>query len=118
MGRTSEKREFSRFSVGFELAISSKDPQGRKFRDRAVLKDISGGGAKFTTLMGNSYFSGQILELIIQLPSTGEDTSAFLRGNATVIWVKKKKELQDPKTRRYRTEIAVKLESHLDFGRI
>jgi hypothetical protein len=116
MGSTSEKREFNRFPVEFDLEISATDPKGNDFYDRTVLTDISVDGAKFKTQMGKKYFSGQILRLIIQLPKAG-DTSAFLKGNATVIWVKAKKN-QDPHSRQLYTEIAVKLESHLNFGRI
>jgi len=54
------------------LEVYSEDAEGKKFNDKAVLKDVSGGGAKFLTKKSDMYFPGQLLKIIILLPGTDE----------------------------------------------
>ncbi len=68
----------------FVLEVASEDSEGNKFSDRAVLKDISGEGARFITQEADKYFAGQSVEMTIYLPGTNE-VKADMRGTATVI---------------------------------
>ena len=49
-----------------------------------MLKDISGGGAKFITRNARRYFLGQLLDLKIYLPGT-DDVKGYMKGDATVV---------------------------------
>lgn len=84
MNNKSDKREFERFPVDFVLEVSAKDIEGNSYDDKAVLKNVSGGGAKFMTRQSAKYFLGQPLEITIYLPGTN-DVNAHMRGKATVV---------------------------------
>lgn len=84
MNNKSDKREFERFPVDFVLEVSAEDIEGNKYDDKTVLKNISGGGAKFITRQSAKYFLGQSLEITIYLPGTN-DVNAHMRGKATVV---------------------------------
>jgi len=116
MNNKSVKREFDRFPVEFVLEVASEDREGNKFKERTVLKDISGEGARFITQQAGKYFPGQSLEMTIYLPGTNE-VKADMRGTATVIRIDP---LNDSEKTNKSPEgcIAVKFETHLNFARI
>ena len=62
----------------------AEDIEGDRYDDKVVLKNVSGGGAKFVTQQSAKYFLGQPLEIIIYLPGTN-DVNAHMRGKATVV---------------------------------
>ena len=84
MPTKSEQREFERFPMEFVLEVSGLDDEGKRFNEKAVLKNISGGGAKFITKQSARYFLCQPLEMTIYLPGT-DDVKAHMRGDATVV---------------------------------
>lgn len=86
MNNKSDKRAFNRFPMEFVLEVSAKDSEGNKYKEKTVLKDISGDGAKFITQQAGKYFPGQSLEMTIYLPGPN-DVKADMRGKATVVRV-------------------------------
>ncbi len=115
MSNPSDKREFNRFPIDFVLEISTKDIEGREFIDNAVLKDISGGGAKFLTQKPEKYFLGQSLDIYINMPGTG-DVSAKMKTSATIVRID---QVDQSKSEPKNTEITVsiKYNTHLNFER-
>ena len=79
-----EKREFDRNPMDLIVEVSADDKLGNTFKDKPLLKDISGGGLKFLSKQTEKYFSGQSLEIIIELPGT-RDVKAQMKGKATVV---------------------------------
>ena len=84
MNNKPERRKFNRFLITLEVEVFAEDIEGDRYDDKVVLKNISGGGAKFITQQSAKYFSGQPLEIIISLPGTN-DVKAHMRGKATVV---------------------------------
>jgi len=72
MDDRSDRRKFDRFPIDFVLEVYSEDVEGKKFKDKPVLEDISGEGAKFLTQNSDMYFPGQLLEITVFLPGTDE----------------------------------------------
>lgn len=79
-----DRRKSKRILVDFVLKVSARDIEGNKYIDNTVLRDVSGGGAKFITRQPDKYFLGQPLEITIYLPRT-DDVHAYLKGTATVV---------------------------------
>ena len=115
MHTKSEQREFERYPMEFVLEVSGVDKEGKKFNEKAVLKNFSGGGANFITRQSGRYFLFQSLELTVYLPGTN-DVKAQMRGPATVVRI-------DPPSRRGgegKNEgpgVAVKFDTPLKFKR-
>jgi hypothetical protein len=84
MNNKPERRAFNRFPIEFVMEVSAEDSEGNKFNEKTMLKNISGGGAKFITQQAGKYFPCQSLEIIIYLPDTDE-VKACMRGTATVL---------------------------------
>lgn len=84
MNSHSDKRDFDRFPIEFEMEVIGTDPKGKKFFEKTRLKDVSGGGVSFVPILVGNYFTGQPLELKIYLPGAG-NLSACLEGSAKVI---------------------------------
>jgi len=111
-----DRREFERISIGFVLEVLAEDFEGNSYTDRAVLQDVSGGGAKFVTKQREKYFPGQILEISIHLPGTDE-VKAYMKGKATVVRINSTDDPRKRETGR-RTRIAVKFENPLHLERL
>lgn len=116
MNNSSDKREFERFPMEFVLEVAAEDVEGKTFNEKAVLKNISGGGAKFTTQQADKYFTGQSLEMTIYLPGTN-NVKGHMKGKATVVRIDP---LSDSgigeKSRRF--SVAVKFDTRLNFERL
>jgi len=84
MTDNTDRRGFERFSMEFVVEVASKDVEEKIFNEKTVLKDISGGGAKFITRNAQRYFLGQLLDLKIYLPGT-DDVKGCMKGEATVV---------------------------------
>ena len=84
MKKKVDKREFERIPIEFVLKVFAEDVGGKKFEDKAILKDVSGEGARFITQQVGKYFQGQSLEVTIYLPGTN-DVKADMKGAATVV---------------------------------
>jgi len=84
MTDNTDRRGFERFSMEFVVEVASKDVEEKIFNEKAVLKDISGGGAKLITRNAQRYFLGQLLDLKIYLPGT-DDVKGYMKGDATVM---------------------------------
>lgn len=116
MKKKHERRAFDRYSVQLMIKVIVAGSEGTHYEEKAVLENISGGGAKFNSQSIERYFLGQPLELLIDLPGTS-DVKACMRVKATVVRI-------DPVTysdfRRDRGDggIAVQFDSHLKFERI
>jgi hypothetical protein len=110
------RREFGRFPMEFVVEVSAEDNERKQFNEKTMLKDISGGGAKFLTQQAGKYFPGQSLEMNIYLPGTDE-VNARMRGKATVVRI-------DPlvdsgiKEKGQRISIAVKVDAPFSFERV
>ena len=115
MNNTSERREFNRFKIEFLIEVAAKDKKGEIFHENTVLKNISGGGAKFTTWKVDNYFLGQELKMTLFLPGTG-DVNAHMSVKAQVMRI-------DPSKKEYKEEknaegcVAVRFDTLLNFER-
>jgi hypothetical protein len=65
MNTKSDRRDFDRFPADFEIEVAAEDSEGKKYKEKTVLRNISGGGAKFITQQDGKYFPGQILEMTV-----------------------------------------------------
>ena len=116
MNNKSEKRKFKRYLMEVALEVSGEDAAGNRYKDKAVLMNVSGEGAMFTTGLSDKYFLDQLLELTICLPGT-DDVNARMRGKATVIRI-------DPlveagmKEKGRRIGIGVKVDAPFRFERV
>jgi len=84
MTYNTDRRKSERFSMEFVVEVASKDVEEKIFNEKAVLKDVSGGGAKFITRNIRRYFLGQLLDLKIYLPGT-DDVEGYMKGEAVVV---------------------------------
>ena len=84
MNHSTDKREFNRLPLDLSMEVTAENIDGDIFIDRAILADVSGGGAKFLTQKPDRYFLGQLLEIAIIMPGTN-NISAQMRTNATVV---------------------------------
>lgn len=114
MNGDSNYREFDRFYIEFEMEVVGENIVGKKFREKTVLKDISGGGALFVSKLVENYFLGQPLELTINLPGTGNAT-AFMEGNAKVVRIIQQSG-SDMKQKNQEISVAVTLDKSLQLG--
>lgn len=116
MTDNADRRGFERFLMEFVVEVASKDIKEKIFNEKVVLKDISGGGAKFITRNARRYFLGQLLDLKIYLPGT-DDVKGYMKGEATVVRI-------DPfdssgiDEKNQDAGIAIEFNSWLNFGRI
>ena len=67
MNNKSERRDFDRFPIEFEIEVAAQDSEGKKYSENTILKNISGGGARFITQQASKYFTGQLLEMTVLL---------------------------------------------------
>jgi len=116
MNNKSERREFERLPIEFVLEVYSEDVEGKKFEEKAVLGDVSGGGAKFLTKKSDMYFPGQLLEITVFLPGTDE-MEAHMKAKATVVRIDPSNDSEKNNKSREHC-IAVKFIAHLNFERI
>jgi len=113
MDKESDKREFKRLPIDFVLEVFSEDVEGKKFEDKSVLEDVSGGGANFLTQKSDMYSPGQLLEITILLPGTDE-MEAYMKAKAIVVRI-------DPSNNSEKNNkspedcISVKFETPLNF---
>jgi hypothetical protein len=113
MNHESDRRDFDRFPIAFAIEVSGKDRAGRAHRERTILSDISGGGARFITQHPDRYFPNQPLDLTIYLPGTKE-VKAQMRGEARVVRIGDSDDVPEGGG----ISIAVKLYTCLQFKRI
>jgi hypothetical protein len=116
MNHNTDKREFDRFPIEFVMEVAAEDSEGERYKEKTVLKDISGNGAKFITQQARKYFPGQSLEMTIYLPGTN-DVKADMRGTATVVRIDSLSNSGIGGKSREMC-IAVKLETPLKFQRV
>lgn len=112
----SDRREFRRFSIEFETDITATDIKGKTFHDRTVLLNVSGSGANFLTQLTESYYGGQLLEMVIYFPGT-KDVKACMKADATVVRIDAVDSLQ-PGGERPQKRIALAFDSQLHFERL
>lgn len=116
MNKESNKREFERLPIDFVLEVYSEDVEGIKFEDKAVLKDVSGGGANFLTKKPDMYFQGQLLDITILLPGTDE-METHMKARAIVARIAPSNDSEkDSKNRA--GDIAIRFATHLNFARL
>lgn len=115
MNHSIDKREFKRLPIDLSMEVTAERSDGDLFIDKAVLEDVSGGGAKFITQNPEKYFLGQLLKIAIIMPGTS-DISAQMRTDATVVRIdpadKSKNESQN-----MGITVAVKFNKRLNFER-
>jgi hypothetical protein len=107
-----EQRVFSRHWVSFPVIVSRPGRQDADNREKAVLRDISGGGALFISTNPENYYPGQLLKISIMLDGT-EDVKARIQTEATVIRIHKE---EDPEKKH--AAIAVQFDRSFEFERI
>jgi hypothetical protein len=83
MAEKAERREDSRFRIELITQVTAKGADGKTFKEKTLLRNMSGGGANFITSQADRYFQGQPLNIKIDLPGT-VDLMASLQGVATV----------------------------------
>ena len=65
MNNKSDRRDFDRFPIEFEIEVAAQDSEGKKYSENTILRNISGGGARFITQQASKYFTGQPLEVTV-----------------------------------------------------
>jgi hypothetical protein len=115
MNNKPDRRDFDRFPIAFLMEVAATDNKGNKYKEKTVLKNISGEGAKFITKQTGKYFPGQSLELTIYLPGSAE-VKARMSAKATVMRLDP---LSNSKIdgRSQMISIAIKLDTPLHFAR-
>jgi hypothetical protein len=83
MNNKPDRRNFNRFPIEFVMEVAAKDREGNMYGEKAILKNVSGGGAKFISQQAEGYLPGQPLEMTVYLPGTNK-MKACMRGAATV----------------------------------
>jgi len=83
-GTAENKREYDRYPLEFEVDVSTCSGTEKKFLERVILKDVSGGGACFISSQPEFYGIGRKIFLAICLPGTSR-ADARMEGRATVI---------------------------------
>lgn len=83
MAEKSERREDRRFRIDLITQVTAKSADGKTFREKTLLRNMSGGGASFITRQADRYFQGQQLNIKIDLPEI-VDLKACFQGTATV----------------------------------
>ena len=111
-----DRRAFDRFPIEFEIEVTTEDMEMEKYKEKVLLKNISGEGVKFVTRQADKYAIGQQLEISIYLPENDE-VKARMRGKATVV------RIDPPRSSRIREKneemgIAVKFHNRLYFERL
>ncbi|MGA1864170.1 MAG: PilZ domain-containing protein [bacterium] len=116
MNNVLERREFDRFRMNFPMEVSAKDINSNIFKEKTVLNNISGGGAKFLTGNIDKYYRGQKLQMILYLPGA-INVEAFMKAGAKVIRIDP---LNEPVSGQKNKDkgIAVKFETLLNFERV
>ncbi len=115
MNNPTDKRDFKRLPIDLSLKVTAENIEGEKFIDRAVLEDVSGGGAKFLTQKPEKYFQGQLLEIAINMPGTS-DISAQMKTSATVVRIDQS-DISKNESHNKETTVAVKFNTRLNFER-
>ena len=111
-----EKRAFDRIKMDLLMQVSADDKSGNTYQDKALLKDISGGGVNFSTRLTDKYFCGQSLKIIIELPGTG-DVKARMKAKATVLRIDSPEDT-DKKERDQQSNVAARFDIPLTFERL
>ena len=114
--RQFDRRAFDRFPIEFEIEVTTEDMGRDKYKEKALLKNISGEGVKFVTRQADKYAIGQQLEISICLPEN-DKVKARMRGKATVVRI----DLPGSSRIREKNEemgIAVKFHNRLYFERL
>jgi len=81
-----ERRSFERFPLELNVEIYNIDNGPKEFVETTQLRDISGGGARFVSLLPEKYSIGQRLFVAIVLPETATRQPS-MQGKATVVWI-------------------------------
>lgn len=84
--QSDNSREFERYSITLNAEVKSVDDRANDLSETTVLKDISGGGARFVTAHPSYYGIGQKVDLIIQLPG-GDTLNTKMEGVGKVVWM-------------------------------
>jgi hypothetical protein len=111
----SDTRHFERFSIDFTIEVIAYGRDGGKHREKTILEDISGEGARFLTGRAERYFVGQTLEVSIYLPETDE-VKASMKGKAKVVRIGPCSNA-DSSGQSQPVSVAVKLDNPLSFER-
>jgi hypothetical protein len=117
MEGTADNRAFPRLRTDFVMEVVAEAPSGGKCVDRALLWDVSGGGAKFMTEDARGYFPGQAIEIAICLPGTS-DTGACMKGKGTVLRVESSIAKDGKKTNQAAIAIRINEPLHLERLRV
>jgi len=81
-----DKREYQRYSISFQAEVISQDDFDNHLSETTMLKDISGGGARFVSNHPERYSIGKKVHLSIQLPGDSL-LNAKMEGLAKVAWM-------------------------------
>ncbi len=112
----SHKRDFDRFPLAFRVAVAFQNKTGERVYDEAELKDISGNGAMFITLIPEQYYPGQGLELTIFLAGP-KDVRASIRTEGSVVRIRQLKDGHENDAR-LKGGIAVRFDKPFEFERM
>lgn len=116
MNDSTEKREFTRYPVDLELAVSGSSKAGEAFRENPLIHDISGEGVSFLSEDTANFYLGQSLHIVVSLPGT-DNVKAVLKSSGKVVRIAPA-EVAGTQNKRDVTRIAVRLVAPLGFERI
>ena len=112
-----DKRGFSRHWVSFPVIVSREDGDSEADREKAVLRDISGGGALFVSSNPENYYPGQLLKISIMLDGTN-DVRARIRAEATVIRIHQQESSNGLESEKKGAGIAIQFDRSFEFERV
>jgi len=81
-----ELREFKRYALEFEVDVYAILNEAKVLVERAVLKDVSGGGMCFLSKRSSLYFVGQRVLLHVCMPATDEQDIG-MECMSRVVWI-------------------------------
>lgn len=110
-----DKRGFSRHWISFPVIVFREGSQDDAYQEKAVLKDISGGGALFVSSKPESYYPGQLLNISIMLDGT-HDVRARVQAEATVIRIHREETVDGEPEQQ--AAVAVQFDRSFEFERI
>lgn len=111
-----EKRQFKRVIMESLIEVSAVDQSGIAYLDKVFLKDISGGGIKFSTIFAGKYFIDQLINILIELPGNS-NVKAQMKATATVVRIITTEKTVQKKTAKV-SNIAARFNTPLSFERL
>ncbi len=110
MDKRIERRSFERHANNFIIETYSKNSKGVVFKEKTVLRDISGSGGCFTTNKKEHYYLGQSIKISIFMPGN-IDVNTSMDGTGTIIRIETSSSNSNPTKKIQTSKIAIKFDA-------